>query len=1116
MPRKKQSITSYLDQLTFDPRLLTSPIASYLTNVRIIVLILFLILAAGITSFAQLPRRVNPEINIPIVQVSQALPGATPEDVEKLLAIPLEQEVESVDGVETLTSVSRSSAAFLTVEFSSGTDPDEARREVQSAVDTITDAPDDATDPVVQVFDFEDDPIWQFALTSSLDAASLRNFGQSLSKKLEDHRLVDRALVSGFDRDEIQVLIDPQAAVTYDTNAQSLQGALSRSLQAYPSGSVTSGNVLVPLSLDAQVNNIEDLRQVRVRVGDETIPLGSLATITYAPPASSTGASYIATNKSPPSAAVTFNVYKTLGSDIDEAASAARDIVEQEMSIHKGNFSINTFFDAQAENEEEFSNLAANFTSAIGLVFLVLLIFVGAPQAVIASLTIPLTFLITFAVMNALGLSMNFLSTFSLLLALGMLVDDAIVMIDAVTVYYRTGRFTPREAGLLAWRDFLVPIWTTTITTVWAFLPLLLSSGTIGEFIKSIPLVVSTALVASTSVAVFITLPLMILVVKPSFAYRVRILLGLITFAALAYGLSQFIGMSGYLIAALLVFVLLVALSYRIRARLADRVSTMNFVAQVKRAWSHIAPIMDHGIVDFGAFTKRYRRLMKGILLSKTKRRMVIFYIAVFATFSYALLPFGFVVNEFFPKSDNELFYINIELPQGTRSEVSQVEGLKILEQVRDTSGLAFASLDVGSSFSGGNGGSSSPGPHNILLSILLLPREDRELSSIDIAQNLRAQFETYDKGEIRVVEISGGPPAGSDLQIQLAGDDLLQLEGYADQIVSYLNEQEGIFNTQKSVNGSVSKLVFIPDLDELEQAEISMSQVGFALRAHVAGQKLDEVDFDDEGENTDIVLRASGQELSAESLGQITISTKDAAYPLHALGHFELTPNSSVITRKDGARTMTVSAGVQDGYSIAGLNSELEATADSLNLAPGYSWQTGGVNEENNESVNSIIQAMGLAGLLILGTMVIQLGSYRKAAIVMLVIPLAITGVFVVFAATGIPLSFPALIGLLALFGIVVNNSIVIVDKINTNTRIGMELVDAIVDGAAGRIEPIFLSSLTTIVGLIPISLTNELWRGLGGAIISGLMFSGTMMIFLIPVVYYSWFAPKAAKRKK
>ena len=224
--------------------------------------------------------------------------------------------------------------------------------------------------------------------------------------------------------------------------------------------------------------------------------------------------------------------------------------------------------------------------------------------------------------------------------------------------------------------------------------------------------------------------------------------------------------------------------------------------------------------------------------------------------------------------------------------------------------------------------------------------------------------------------------------------------------------------------------------------------------------------------------------------------------------------PNPTRITREDGKRTLSVSAGVEKGYSISTLNKELESKADALNLPSGYSWKTGGVNDENNKSVQSIMQAMILSAALIFGTMVIQFNSFRKALIVLLVIPLAVSGVFILFALTGTPLSFPALIGILALFGIVVNNSIIMVDKINRNMDAGLPLDQAISEGAASRLEPILLTALTAIVGLIPITFSDPIWRGLGGAIIAGLTFSGVAKLLFIPVIYKVLFTSKEEKQ--
>jgi multidrug efflux pump subunit AcrB len=243
-----------------------------------------------------------------------------------------------------------------------------------------------------------------------------------------------------------------------------------------------------------------------------------------------------------------------------------------------------------------------------------------------------------------------------------------------------------------------------------------------------------------------------------------------------------------------------------------------------------------------------------------------------------------------------------------------------------------------------------------------------------------------------------------------------------------------------------------------------------------------------------------------------LSIGTNNGPVPLTELGNFKLAYNPTTISREGGNRTISVSAGVQKGFNIPEKNKELVDYVSKMNLPEEYTWQTGGANEENNKSVQSILKAMVVAGLLILITMVIEFGSYRQAAIALMIIPVSIAGVFYIFALAQIPLSFPALIGVLALFGIVVTHAIVVIEKINDNRKEGIGLIDSIVDAAENRLEPVMLTSLATILGLIPITLADPLWRGLGGAIIAGLIFSGALKLFFVPVMYYNWFKDEEA----
>jgi HAE1 family hydrophobic/amphiphilic exporter-1 len=470
----------------------------------------------------------------------------------------------------------------------------------------------------------------------------------------------------------------------------------------------------------------------------------------------------------------------------------------------------------------------------------------------------------------------------------------------------------------------------------------------------------------------------------------------------------------------------------------------------------------------------------------------------------------GFVKNEFFPKTNADTLSISVELPSGTNLDTTTKESLAVLKKLEKTPQAKYVILNFGAGFSPFGGGVSTENIFNYTL--VLKDKNNRSQTSSDIAQTLRTEFKDYNKGTFSVNEATGGPPAGSDIQLKIFGQDLTVLDNYANKTAAFLKKEPGATNVSLSVKPGTSKIVFTPDQQKLAQYSLSADTTGFWLRLFATGFKVDSIRLDKESnDQEDITLRLQSATPNAEDISAINIPTLTGVVPLTSLGKLTLEPNPTLITRENGERTISVTAGVKSGYTIPQVNANLEAFAKKdLNLPPGYSWKTGGVNQQNQQSAGDIYKAMLISVLLIIITMVLQFGSFRRAIIVILVIPLAISGVFVIFGITQTALTFPALVGVLALFGIVVKNSILIMDRIMANIKTGMEFKRSIADAASSRLEPIALTSICAIVGLIPITISDPLWRGLGGAIIAGLTFSGTIMLFFIPVVYYIVFKPK------
>lgn len=1093
------STSQYLKKLTFDNQLKNSFFAKYVTNFRLLILVLIGILAVGIQSYTSLPRKLNPTIRIPLIIVSTVLPGGSPSDIETLISTHIEDAVTGIDNVKQVTSTSRDSVSLVTVEFSSGVDPDKAKSDVESAVTSITDLPEDALDSNISKLDFENQPIWVYTLVSkSGDKASLIRFARNLKNDLQDIPSIDRVQITGIDEQEIQIILRPEVISSYKINPQIIMGAIKGSLSSFPAGVVKTNNLVFSLSIDKGTTDIQDIRDITLNVDSQIISLGDIAEIKEVSKPDQNQSYILTSNTVSPS--VTFNIFRVTTSNIEEANEDAQKLVKEKLESEKGNFSIFTISNAAEVLSDEFSNLIRDVVITIALVFVVLLLFLGIRQAFISMLSVPLTFLITFIAMRLTHIEFSFLATFSLLLSLGLLVDDTIVIISAMTSYYRTDKFTPLETALLVFRDFRIVILTTTITTVWAFIPLILGTGLIGEFIKPIPIVVSSALLGSIFVALFITLPLMVFLLKPQLPLRVKVLFTIILFAVLLWVLVTFVlPQSNIVLIEILAVALFIFILLQLKTWIVTTVSKRITITEKHK--NYLKHALNDGIFNFRGLETRYQSVLHRILSSRKARRTTMLMVVIFSLFSFMLLPLGFVKNEFFPKTDEDNLYISVELPSGTNTQTAEKEGLQIFNSLKNTKDVDFITLETGQGFST-EGGTSGTSSNNLLYSLTL--NKDREKTASAIANGLRRKFSSYSNGKISINEVSGGPPAGADLQIKLFGPDLATLDSYAGKIQAYLSRQTGVTNIDKSIKPSTSKFVFVPDKAKMAANNVAVSDLGLWLRIFATGFETDTLKFENELDLTeDITLRLGSKTQNVEDISRVVIPTQSGPIPLNALGKVILKANPTLITREDGKRTLSVTASVTAGNNVAAMNANLEKFADTLNLPTGYGWATGGANEENQKSVNSILQAMIYSFLLIIITLVLQFSSFRRAFIVMLVIPLSITGVFIIFALTQTPLSFPALIGVLALFGIVVKNSILIVDKILTNQKNNMNFKDSITEASSSRLEPIALTSIATIVGLTPITLSDPLWRGLGGAIIAGLTFSGLIMLFFIPVVY-------------
>jgi len=1091
---------NYLQIIKFDKNFKNSIVGKYLTNIRLVILVLIIILIAGSASLLALPRRLNPEVKIPIVIVNTLLPGASPADVESLITIPLEDELNSIPNLTSITSNSSNSNSTITLEFESNVEVDDAVNEAQKAVNNANDLPEDATTPRVTEIDFEDQTVYTFAVRSKNDPISLMNFSKNLQDSLESQNTIERVDAAGLYEQEVSVQILPDAIYQYNISLPQLSQIIKTALSSFPAGTLKTNDNTYAVTIDPEVTNVAELRNLLINIRDIEIKLGDIAAVIESPIPEQKKA-FLAENTSPDQVVI-LSVFKTSNADITKTVNDAKNIIEENTRRENGKYEVTEITDYAKLITNQFNDLSENFAVTILLVFIVLFLVLGFRQAFLASLTIPLAILTSFFVMQISGISINFLSLFSLLLALGLLVDNAIVILSAVTSYYKSNRFSAEESGILVYKDFLAPLWATTLTTVWAFLPLLLATGIIGEFIKTIPVVVSATLIASALIALYITIPIMMFVLKPNVPRRVIILFYLIGAAFFLILGFLIIPQSIIYIPTLILYILFLLVAFKMRKFIFGRIKIKK---EQKKLLNKFKSVADSGLINFDIISSKYNKVLSKIVHSKSARRKTIIAVILFSLFSYMLLPLGLLKNEFFPAAPSDELYVTVDFPSGTNQKILEAETKKLSSVIQEHPDIKYVSGQYG----GGQNEFNISGDIN--LTITLIDEDKRAKNSIEIASEIRDGFKNYPNGEFTVIEQSGGPPVGDDIVITILGPELETLNSITNQISSFMNNQAGITNVKSTITPGIGKLTFIPNRQSISNNSIQLDSIAFSIRNYISGIQADEIRVN--GENLPIQLRIDDNS-SPDSLGLISIDSPNGFIPLNELGEFRLENSPTQISREDQKRSISIFGSVLSGYNIPEENQKILDHIESLNLPDGYSLKTGGVNEENQNSINSILQAMGASAILILITIVIQLGSFRKAIIVMLVIPLAVSGVFIIFALFGIPISFPALIGLLALFGIVVNNSIVMIDTINKNLNNKISFGKSIVDGASSRLEPIFLTSITTIIGLIPITLSDPLWQGLGGAIIAGLTFSGVIMLFFIPVVYYLIYSGEYEKK--
>lgn len=1114
---EKSNSQSYLDKLEFDPKLKKGFLSYFIQNIRVVILIMVFLFSFGIFSYLDLPRESSPEVKIPIAIVSVVYPGASPLDVEELVVKKLENSIANLAGVSRISSRSSNSLGSITVEFDAREDLDDALRRLRDEVSkTSSQLPQEVNEPMVFEISFDNLPILNIAISGDFNNLELRSIVDDLVDDLDSVKGISDLIVSGGDILEIEVAYNPHLLLFYNLNLDQVNQKIRLSNITAPLGNVEGEKFVYPLRLDNRFSSIEDLANTPITHTSQgaIIYLKDVASVEEKIVERSVY-SRISSQGQRPQEAVNLQVVKKTGASIIEVVNDVLFQVDKYVDDYDGMLSYVIVDNSAQRIEQDFKQLTKDFSLTFILVFLVLLLVIGFKEAIVAGIAIPLTFFSTFIVMNWLGISLNFLSVFSLILALGLLVDDAIVVVSATKQYLRSGKFTPEEAVLLVLNDFKVVLLTTTLTTIWAFLPLLMATGIIGEFIKSIPITVSVTFISSFIIALIINHPLAAVLERFRFSRKVY---SFTLFFSLALSLALY---SYQLIVpslVMLLFSVFLIIWYFTKGKNIVRKNSKLIIAEKKDdelirkrlrdkaecSRRGFLPCLMNGLISLESILPIYEKYLRKIIFSFKKRLVALVIVFILFISALSLPALGIVENEFFPDSDFDVVFINIEAPVGLKLEESNKIVALIEDELLSYSEIISFSTIVGRPVSMDFGATSASHLSSIVIN--LVDRKERELASYELADKLREKFSNFDLAKVEVEAPRGGPPVSAPFEARISGPDLLELEIISNDLENILRDMEGTVGTSISLKDSPAEYTFNLDSNKLELYNLNPAYISSILRLAISGLEI--TNILENGKESKVIARfdsdsvsnlASIQNLEILNLAGQKVFLRDVAT-------VELKPSVEAIERIDQLRTVVLRSNVESGVNSVALVNRFKDKIADYPFPPEYSISFGGESEQNEESVRSILLAMILAGILIVSTLVIQFNSFKQAIIVLVTIPLALIGVFFGIALIGVNLSFPGLIGILALFGIVVKNAIILIDKINLNIRSGIPFYEAIIDAGRSRLEAIIITSLCTILGILPITLSDELWRALGSAVIFGLMLSAFLTLFIVPILYASW----------
>ncbi len=1016
------------------------------TNTVAANLLMIGLLVGGFFMMGSVRQEVFPDTAADIVTISVPYPGASPSEVEQGVVLAIEEALSGIDGIKRTTATATEGAASVSVELLDGVDRDSAVADVQAAIDRVTSFPLDAERATVSLATRTQETV-SVIFYGDVEERVLRNIADNARDALLQDARVTEVEVSEVRPLEISVEVPEANLRAYGLTLPAIATAIGNASVELPAGAIDtpSGEVLVRTS-ERRDSGAEfaDITLLATNTGNR-VTVGDIATVIDGFQDTDQAAEF---NGQPASRV---RVYRAGDQTPIELSEAVYDFLRGPAAVLPPGVQAEVWFDRSEMYSDRVTLLLKNAYAGLILVLLVLGLFLDVKLAFWVTLGIPISFLGGILLMPTMDVSFNMISLFAFILTLGIVVDDAIVVGEAVHHHQQNG-LGPVQAAIAGVKEVAAPVIFSVLTTIIAFVPLLFVPGTSGRFIRNIPLIVIAVFIISLVESLLI-LPAHLAHSKPSNSGG---LLG-----AIQAGQAKF---------------------------------TVVFDMFVERVYARaLRPMVEYRYLTLAV-------AVSGLILT------------------LGMVASGAVKFSYMPKVESDVINASLRMPFGTPPEVTHEVSQRLVHIAREiiaenggeeaiNRGI-YASVGSGGESLGPRGGGGSGG-HIASVAVNLVPSSERDITAAEFASQWRQRMGEVAGAELLTFKFSTGPSAGSPISVQLTHSNVATLEAAAERLAEHLHSFDGVTDIDSGVSLGKEQL----DIElTTEGRSTGLTEENLARQLRAAFYGAEAVRQQRGRDEVRVYVRRPERERSSEFfLEQMMVRTPDGGeMPLALAATVTRGRAYTSISRINSRRVITVTADVDEDVAEAGAVSAAMAANFIPQLmadVPGLSYSFSGEQEDRADTGKAIKSGMQIALFAMFALMAVAFRSYVQPIIVMAAIPFGIVGAVLGHSLMGYAVSMLSMFGMVALSGVVVNDSLLLVTSINEMRASGMSINDAIVAGGMRRFRPIILTSLTTFLGLAPMVLeTSVQARFLIPMALSlgfGVLFATVITLVIVPALY-------------